>query len=154
MTSTCSQKTCNEPGEYRFTWPGRGEGLACLDHARQLVALATSMGFTLEMIPLYEVIGRPARDLAPEERARYLLSKLLDHLVVRGDRIEWKIPDAIRQVVVELNGSNVQAVTPLLALLKDARASMRALKTDEEQKLAERIDAVLEPTESSDSGRT
>lgn len=48
----CNQRECEEPGAYRFTWPGRNEDTICEDHVGHLRALAEVMGFHLQVIPL------------------------------------------------------------------------------------------------------
>ena len=41
---------------FRYTWPGRDEAYACVEHAKQLKNVAQALGFHLQMIPLTGVI--------------------------------------------------------------------------------------------------
>ncbi len=48
----CNQQTCDEPGAYRFTWPGQSEDHICAGHVGKLLGVAQMMGFYLEVTPL------------------------------------------------------------------------------------------------------
>lgn len=52
MSTICNQKGCEEPGAYRFIWPGNDEATVCEGHAPKLRAVASVLGFYLHMIPL------------------------------------------------------------------------------------------------------
>jgi hypothetical protein len=41
---------CKLPAVFRYTWPGNEERHACVDHANQVVGLAGSMGFRLQVL--------------------------------------------------------------------------------------------------------
>lgn len=48
--------TCGAPLAYRFTWPGQKEQHACERHGKAAERIAQSMGFALELLPLYPVV--------------------------------------------------------------------------------------------------
>lgn len=48
----CNEATCEQNGVFRYTWPGRDEAAACLEHARQLEGIALAMGLHMQMILL------------------------------------------------------------------------------------------------------
>ena len=54
--TTCSQivdgKPCPNPPLVRYTWPGRDEVGACLEHAAKAQEVAMALGMYLQMIPL------------------------------------------------------------------------------------------------------
>lgn len=56
---TCDQHDCECVGVFRYTWPGKNEARACLEHAARLRRVATALGFHLEMIsiPVEELFG-------------------------------------------------------------------------------------------------
>jgi hypothetical protein len=43
---------CQQQAIFRYTWPGRNESFACLEHATQLSRVADAMGLSLQLIPL------------------------------------------------------------------------------------------------------
>ena len=45
---------CKNDGQYRYTWPGRNEAVACSNHVLQLKAIAEVVGFNLQFIFLSE----------------------------------------------------------------------------------------------------
>lgn len=48
----CSQKDCDSPANFRFTWPGRDEAGICLPCAIKMQAVIGAMGLYVQMIPL------------------------------------------------------------------------------------------------------
>lgn len=50
-TTDCNQKGCDNPGAFRFTWPGRDEATICEEHAPKLRGVASAMGLYLQLIP-------------------------------------------------------------------------------------------------------
>lgn len=54
----CSQKVgngqCEQPGLYRYTWPGKDESVICELHVGRLRAVAEAMGFHLQIIPILD----------------------------------------------------------------------------------------------------
>lgn len=57
----CNQSGCTEPGEYRFTWPGKDEALICEAHVGKLRNVAAAIGLHLQVVPLV-----PRISFAPE----------------------------------------------------------------------------------------
>lgn len=55
--TSCNQSGCDEPGEYRFTWPGKDEALICEQHVGQLRNIASAMGMYLQVAPLVPNVG-------------------------------------------------------------------------------------------------
>ncbi len=55
--------TCQNHAAFRFTWPGKDESVACVDHARQLASVANAIGLHLQLIP----ISYRATDPIPDE---------------------------------------------------------------------------------------
>jgi len=45
---------CQQQAAFRYTWPGRDERFICLEHARQLRNVATTVGLYVQLIPLSE----------------------------------------------------------------------------------------------------
>jgi hypothetical protein len=43
---------CNQTPVFRYTWPGRPESFACLEHAQGISAVAQAIGLFLQFIPL------------------------------------------------------------------------------------------------------
>lgn len=43
---------CQNPPLFRYTWPGKDEAYACLEHAQQLITVAAAIGLHLQMIQL------------------------------------------------------------------------------------------------------
>lgn len=63
---------CQQPAFVRYTWPGRDEALACLQHSQQIAWVAKGIGIHLQMIPLSEVdhlllLTCSSQDDIPEE---------------------------------------------------------------------------------------
>lgn len=50
--TTCNQDGCENPGAFRFTWPGRDEAHICEEHEPRLRAIANALGLHLQVIPL------------------------------------------------------------------------------------------------------
>ena len=50
--NTCNQTGCENPGAYRFTWPGKDEQCICEEHATQLRGVAACIGLHLQLIRL------------------------------------------------------------------------------------------------------
>ena len=48
----CNQNGCQEPGAYRFTWPGHDEKEICEKHVERLRSISQAMGLHLQIIPL------------------------------------------------------------------------------------------------------
>lgn len=48
----CNQVSCEEPGAYRFTWPGLDEATICEKHVAKLRGVAAAMGLYLQVVPL------------------------------------------------------------------------------------------------------
>jgi hypothetical protein len=47
MTQTCTQSGCDQAARFEVFWPGKTV-LACEDHLKKLLAVASAMGFTLD----------------------------------------------------------------------------------------------------------
>ena len=47
-----SEKHCENPALFRFTWPGKDEACICTEHAGQLQNVAQAMGMHLQLIVL------------------------------------------------------------------------------------------------------
>jgi len=45
-------KQCPNNGEYRYTWAGKNESIACEEHAKQIKGVGDAMGYYVQMIPL------------------------------------------------------------------------------------------------------
>jgi hypothetical protein len=58
-----STKACGGHAAFRYTWPGKAETFACIDHAMQVAGIASAMGLPLQLIP----IAFRASDPVPEE---------------------------------------------------------------------------------------
>jgi len=43
---------CNQMAAVRYTWPGRDESYACIEHAMKLKEIAEVLGLHLQFIPL------------------------------------------------------------------------------------------------------
>jgi len=52
LDRTCEQVECENPAEYRFTWPGRDEMKVCPRHALKAKAVAEAIGMHLQIRPL------------------------------------------------------------------------------------------------------
>lgn len=52
--ATCNQENCDNPGAYRFTWPGKDEAAICEQHVDWLKSVAAALGLPLQVIPLQE----------------------------------------------------------------------------------------------------
>jgi len=50
----CHQVGCENPAAYRYTWPGKNESGICEQHVEKARAVAESMGFYLQILPLEE----------------------------------------------------------------------------------------------------
>lgn len=48
----CKQDKCTQEAAYRYTWPGRDESYICDKCSAKLLAIATAMGFYVQLIPL------------------------------------------------------------------------------------------------------
>ena len=46
---------CKEKAVIRYTWPGKDEAVACIEHANGISALAKAMRLYLQMIPMTTV---------------------------------------------------------------------------------------------------
>jgi hypothetical protein len=49
---TVKGERCQGPALFRYTWPGRDEAFACLEHAAQLLGVAEAIGMHLQLTPL------------------------------------------------------------------------------------------------------
>lgn len=47
-----AEKRCDAPSLFRYTWPGRDEMFACVEHAGGLRRVADAMGFSLQLVLL------------------------------------------------------------------------------------------------------
>jgi hypothetical protein len=47
-----TEKQCQMPAFFRYTWPGRDENFVCSDHATKLLQIAQAMGLYLQLFPL------------------------------------------------------------------------------------------------------
>ena len=56
--STCNQQGCHNEAAYRFTWAGQNEAGICEKHAAQIKAVASAIGYHLQLIPLESKLGR------------------------------------------------------------------------------------------------
>jgi hypothetical protein len=45
-------KSCGQPADYRYTWPGQDESRACYAHGREMARIAHALGFYLQLILL------------------------------------------------------------------------------------------------------
>lgn len=45
-------KNCVNMPEFRYTWPSSKEAYCCQQHATQIEAIASAMGFYVQLIPL------------------------------------------------------------------------------------------------------
>ena len=43
---------CPNSAMYRYTWPGKNESYICTEHVNRLKAIASAMGFYLQLIEL------------------------------------------------------------------------------------------------------
>jgi hypothetical protein len=43
---------CGQPAAVRYTWAGRDESYACIEHAAEISRLADAMGYYIQFIPL------------------------------------------------------------------------------------------------------
>ncbi len=50
----CNQGECEQPGLYRFTWPGRDEASICEIHVGKLRSVAEAMGLHLQVISILD----------------------------------------------------------------------------------------------------
>ncbi len=57
---SCNQKGCQNPGAYRFTWPGENEKTICEAHVGTLRGVSAAMGLHLQVIPLPQGDGDPS----------------------------------------------------------------------------------------------
>jgi len=48
----CTQSGCDQPAEYRYTWPGSDEAGICEQHSAKLRGVAQAMGMYIQLIPL------------------------------------------------------------------------------------------------------
>lgn len=62
-------KQCNKQATFRYTWPGRDEGVTCLEHAQQLKGIANAIGLYLQLIPLSgeEQLGKVCPQIVKRE---------------------------------------------------------------------------------------
>jgi len=44
------EKICGEPANFRYTWPGKDEAFACIDHANGIARVAQAIGLYLQII--------------------------------------------------------------------------------------------------------
>lgn len=58
-----STRECGVHAAFRFTWPGRPESYACIDHALQVIGVASAIGLPLQLIH----IAYRAGDAMPTE---------------------------------------------------------------------------------------
>ncbi len=52
-------KDCSHHAAFRYTWPGKNESFACVEHAMQLNCVANAIGLPLQLIPLSYRAGDP-----------------------------------------------------------------------------------------------
>ena len=45
-----SEKQCENPCMFRYTWPGKDESYICLEHAQQLTNVANAIGLHLQRL--------------------------------------------------------------------------------------------------------
>lgn len=50
--TTCEQVGCEEPGAYRYTWPGKDEALVCEKDVAKILQVADVLGMHLQVIPV------------------------------------------------------------------------------------------------------
>ena len=50
----CNQGECEQPGLYRFTWPGSNEAFICEIHVDKLRDVAEAMGLPLQVISILD----------------------------------------------------------------------------------------------------
>lgn len=50
----CNQVGCDQPGLYRFTWPGRDESFICEIHVHKLRGTAEALGLPLQIISILD----------------------------------------------------------------------------------------------------
>jgi hypothetical protein len=48
---------CKNHATFRYTWPGKDESFACLEHAAQLQKIASILGMYLQIIPIVQYEG-------------------------------------------------------------------------------------------------
>jgi hypothetical protein len=58
----CNQAGCEQPGLYRYTWPGRDEAHVCELHVARLREIAAAMGLSLQVISVLEFEERGHED--------------------------------------------------------------------------------------------
>lgn len=46
------RKECGEHGAVLYTWPGKDQSVACIEHATELQGIANAMGMHLQLIML------------------------------------------------------------------------------------------------------
>jgi hypothetical protein len=54
MEEKCNQHNCEEPADFRFTWPGQPERGICKKHVQKLKQVAQACGLYIEPIPIDE----------------------------------------------------------------------------------------------------
>jgi len=52
-----SERKCELPAQFRYTWPGQKEEYCCVDHADQLKKVSDAIGMNLQFINLYGPLG-------------------------------------------------------------------------------------------------
>ena len=52
-------KPCDQPADFRYTWPGQDESYACYAHGREIARIAHAMGFYLQLTILTPADGNP-----------------------------------------------------------------------------------------------
>lgn len=52
-----SDKLCGERAVVRYTWAGNGESYCCIEHAKEIKALADAIGYYVQMIPILDSDG-------------------------------------------------------------------------------------------------
>ena len=104
QTTRCSQENCDQPGFYRYTWPGKDQALACPMHAEAISHVASAMGFPIEMISL------PA-DAHEDECARAL------HRLAKGFNLPDEGPDENVTEAIKIRAQLVEALMRARAVL-------------------------------------
>lgn len=55
------ERQCDNPCMFRYTWPGKDESYICLEHAQQLLNVASAIGLHLQML-LFHQCDQPTLD--------------------------------------------------------------------------------------------
>jgi len=48
------EKRCTNPADFMFSWPGQAPSFICNEHVPKLRAIASAMGFKIEIIQIFK----------------------------------------------------------------------------------------------------